>query len=384
MEKVAVPDSAFDMRIAIVNFTSGGLSGGYRKYLSRVVPLLQCDSRIKRLDIFTPVDIGLASKGKVQWHLMPRDYDIKVVAWLKRHLAKLKPDVVFIPTARWINFNGIPTVIMVRNMAPLLVPFKGNSIKECFKNIARYVSALKACRRANRIIAISNHVREFLVKKWRVDPSRIGLVYHGVDIQNNLSLSTPPKNLSGYKISRFIFTAGSIRPARGLEGSIKAMKFLKDLYSDLSLIIAGNTDSGTESYRRRLNVIAKKFGVSERIFWVGQLSENEMNWCYKNCSAFIMTSRAEACPNIALEAMSHSCMIVSTTQPPMPEFFRNAAFYYNAGNSSNLAQQIHAALELSEEERMDKRAATRTIAEEFSWERTARLTIDQLALSHSK
>ena len=36
------------MRIAVVNLTSGGLSGGYRKYLARLMPLLASDPRVQR------------------------------------------------------------------------------------------------------------------------------------------------------------------------------------------------------------------------------------------------------------------------------------------------------------------------------------------------
>jgi len=55
-----------------------------------------------------------------------------------------------------------------------------------------------------------------------------------------------------------------------------------------------------------------------------------------------------------------------------------------AGNSSNLVQQIHIALKMSEEERMAKSDASRAIAENISKARAARLTIDQLVPFPSK
>jgi len=42
------------MRVAVVNLTAGGLSGGYRKYLARLMPLLAADSRVTRLGVFAP------------------------------------------------------------------------------------------------------------------------------------------------------------------------------------------------------------------------------------------------------------------------------------------------------------------------------------------
>ena len=370
------------LNLAVVNLTGGGLSGGYIKYLNRVLPLIKQNSIVSRINIYVPPQAKekMASIG-VSLTSWPDGDHRKGFPWLKNEIVRNQTDCVFIPTARFINFGQIPATIMVRNMEPILVPFKGNSVKVCLKNIARYVSALRACKCARRIIVVSNHVHDFLVKKWKIDPMRVGVVYHGVDSCSNFSYANPPKILNRHKISSFIFTAGSIRPARGLEDLIKAMSVLEDRHKDLSLIIAGDTDSETGSYMRHLIKLAKSLGVSERILWAGQLSESEMNWCYRNCSSFIMTSRVEACPNVALEAMGHSCLIVSTTQPPMPEIFENAAIYYVRGNSWQLAQNIHYSLELSEQERVIRRTTSLAIAAKFSWERTARLTIDQLILS---
>ncbi|MHA1381779.1 MAG: glycosyltransferase family 4 protein [Candidatus Helarchaeota archaeon] len=366
------------MQIAIVIYTAGGLSGGYKKYLRRILPIIKSDTRVEHIDIYTPINLGQENGEKVRWYLFPKGCDFRITFWLKREISKIKPDIVFIPTARWINFRNIPTVVMVQNMEPMLMPLdNNNSLKECGKNIARYFTALMACRCADRVIALSNFVKKYLVEKWRINPDKIGVVYHGSDIDNVLSISNPLKRFRVKEIPRFIFTAGSIRPARGLEDSIKAMKYLKNKYKDLYLLIAGNSDRGAKSYKYYLHKKARKLEVSDRVFWMGHLNEKEMNWCYQNCSAFIMTSRVEACPNIALEAMSHGCISVSTDNPPMPEIFSDSAFYYNAGNSRQLAQQIDIALKMSKDQETKNRLAARAIAENFNWERTVRLTVNQ-------
>ena len=45
------------MHVAIVNITAGGISGGYRKYLQKIVPLLGRDQRVTSLDVFVPEQI---------------------------------------------------------------------------------------------------------------------------------------------------------------------------------------------------------------------------------------------------------------------------------------------------------------------------------------
>ena len=42
------------MRIAIINLTGGGMSGGYRKYVRNILLLIQSDNRVTSLDVFIP------------------------------------------------------------------------------------------------------------------------------------------------------------------------------------------------------------------------------------------------------------------------------------------------------------------------------------------
>ena len=45
------------MRVALVNLTSGGLSGGSRKYLLELVPLLRAHRAVRDLHVFLPPSV---------------------------------------------------------------------------------------------------------------------------------------------------------------------------------------------------------------------------------------------------------------------------------------------------------------------------------------
>ena len=167
------------MRLAVVNLTSGGFSGGYRKYLSRLVPLLANDPRVSALSVFVPERAGIEMDPGIDVRTWPQsERNLKT---LQRDLATRRPDVVFVPTARHLSSGSAPVVVMVRNMEPLEVPFGGNTWVEGLRNVARAWEARRACRRATRVIAVSDHVRRFIISRWHIDEDRIGTVYHGVD-----------------------------------------------------------------------------------------------------------------------------------------------------------------------------------------------------------
>jgi glycosyltransferase involved in cell wall biosynthesis len=352
------------MHVAVVNLTSGGLSGGYRKYLSRLMPLLASDSRIARLTVFVPAGGSAELDTRLDIRSMPGGPG--AFSTVARQVVELAPDVVFVPTARTLDAGGMPLLTMVRNMEPLTVPFSGNAWSEGLRNMARAWEARRACRRATRVIAVSNYVRTFVISKWGLDPGRVATVYHGVDRPPGTTGASPP--------GRTLFTAGSIRPARGLDDVIRVLPLLDP---DVELVIAGRVDAGCEGHGARLGRLAERLGVARRITWAGQLDPGAMARAFTAAVAFVMTSRAEACPNTALEAMSCGTASVSVEHAPMPEFFTDAALYYPAGNVPVLARQLRNLLD-NPAQRDELRAAASRRAADFSWAVTKERTVEEL------
>jgi glycosyltransferase involved in cell wall biosynthesis len=356
------------MRLAVVNVTSGGMSGGYRKYLMRLMPLLANDPRVTDLSVFVPerAAVNLASEIEVRtWR--PGSGGSRF-ATLARDVAACAPDVVFVPTSRHVSFGSTPVATMVRNMEPLEAPFGGNTWTESVKNVARAWEARRACRHATRVIAVSEHVRNFIVSRWRIDRERIGTVYHGVDEAAPRPAPMEPET------GRTLFTAGSIRPARGLEDVIRALPLLD---ADVRLVIAGGVDAGCARYADGLRRLCGETGVTARVSFAGQLDTAGMASAFQHAVAFVMTSRVEACPNTALEAMSHGCAIISVNRAPMPEFFRDAARYYPVAEAHALAVQLRAILaDPAERGRLGRAARCRAAA--FTWEATKNRTIEEL------
>jgi len=364
------------VKIAIVNLTSGGLSGGYLKYLVNLVPLLRQDPRVTKLDVFVPEGVLLpAHCGSLR--MWPKRDGAAGFPTLRGTLASLAPDVVFFPTARLVDCGAIPTVVMVRNMEPLLVPFGGNGWRESLRNLARARVAHRACDRASRVIAVSDYVRRFIVERWRLPSAKIGRVYHGVAAEP--AAAAAPASLQ--QVGRFVFTAGSIRPARGLEDLIRATPALLRAHPDLAVVIGGKADAVSHDYEARMQHLAARQGVARAIVWTGQLSSAEMAWAYGRCAAFVVTSRAEACPNVALEALSHGAPVVSTSQDPMPEFFGGTATYYRPEHADELALRVTQIMAEPEPAAAARRESARARAAEFPWRRTADETVTELDLA---
>jgi glycosyltransferase involved in cell wall biosynthesis len=208
------------------------------------------------------------------------------------------------------------------------------------------------------------------------------MVPHGIEAPLDETCRIAPASLRTMPVSgAMLFTAGSIRPARGLEDAIEALSLLSRHGKSARLIIAGEVAGDAARYRQKLDRYIQQSGLSERVCWTGSLTASEMGWCFAQCDAFIMTSRVEACPNTALEAMTYGAVCVSTTNRPMPETFGAGALYYPAGDVRALAECLEIVIDGTAPNRraLSSRAVTR--AAEFTWARTARDTVRQLALA---
>ncbi|HCI56040.1 MAG TPA: hypothetical protein DFI01_08970 [Bacteroidales bacterium] len=371
------------MRIAILSMTLGGMSGGYRKYMDNILPLLISNPIIHGVEIYIPERSAayITNKNNCDIKLI-KSHDIySGYSNLKKRIMKLHPDVVFIPTAQWIDLDGIPIVNMVRNMEPLLMWFCKEDLLESAKNLMRYVAAKRATKKSTRVIAVSEFVRDFLVNRWQITANKLAVIYHGIEQKVFWDSETiPPDKLKCFNVGnfRFIFTAGSIRPARGLEDIIRAFRLVLRTDGNIFLVIGGDTTSRMNSYKKKLMTLSEEEGISSHVIWAGQLNDYEMRWCYKNCEMLVMTSRVEACPNVALEAMASGCLIVSTESPPMPEFFDDVALYYKPGAYEDLGVKINELLRWSSGKKQEVRDHAKIIASKFSWENCAKNTISEL------
>jgi glycosyltransferase involved in cell wall biosynthesis len=367
------------MKLALVNLTSGGLSGGYRKYLHKMIPLLRAHSALQSLDVFLHKNL-VPEFSSVHDRISSWSLGEEYIGypWLRREIRQLNVDVVFIPTGRTLILDSIPVAIMMRNMEPLLGPFEGNPLSERLRNVLRSRNMYQSCKRANRVIAVSKYVRDFLVNSWNIEPQKVGMVYHGTEPTIN---PLEPVPVGREVPPRFFFTAGSIRPARGLEDLFRALTILKNASKTYHLMIAGKVDPGMSNYHRALRQLVETLGLKEQVKWLGPLDASSMALHFSRAIAFVMTSRAEACPNIALEAMSCGSQVVSTRQPPMPEFFRDTAVFYTPGKSEELAVQLDVMANRDHSQVKEARETAKLRAADFTWSKTVENTVEELNIA---
>jgi glycosyltransferase involved in cell wall biosynthesis len=302
----------------------------------------------------------------------------KRVLWERREVPRIvrgeQIDVLFTPYQIGPRIPDVRHVLMLRNMEPFLCQAYRYSAKTWLRNRLLRRLSVRCLSQADRVIAVSGFARDQLLRGIGIDAARIREVTHGSpdrrsdmnDVQDRATLGTV--GVEG----DYIFTCGSLLPYRRCEDVIAAFNQYEPAQgSRAQLVIAG---SGTD--RRYGELIRRAVSASphgERILVLGQVPWETMAVLYRQCSVFIMASEIEACPNIAIEAMSAGCAIVSANCPPLPEVFQGCSLEYRARDVDHLAERMRSAVE-DANLRREMKARARQRAGAFSWEKCARET----------
>lgn len=379
------------MRIAMINKTGGGMSGGVQKYVRYMVPRVAAHPDIEALLCASvpaiPVHhwFALLQEPPLANVMFTTCQPYRIVGkqqdpHLHEQLRLFHPDVIYLPLERFFRFQNVPVVNMVHNMLPLVkVGRQGHPFSERLKMLVQAIDAKRTLRQSDRIIANSEFVRDFLQQTWQISAKKIGLAYNGVEPPDDVQALRPASVPDAWK-GTFFFSAGTIRPYRGLEDSIRALARLS-VYAgqNARLVIGGAAPPTMLKYQQRLKRLSQRSGAAPHICWAGHLTAQEMSWCYHHCAAFIMSSRVEACPNIALEAMAHGCVSLAADNPPLPEIFGNTALVYPSGDDRTLADLMLRLLKWDHPRRHEISERTKQRARQFSWDECAEKTIAELA-----
>lgn len=365
------------MKLAVLNLTGGGVSGGYRRYLEGMLPRLAGAAEVSAILCASPA--GFSAGG---W--LPRHEKIKHAACepfrpfrhapgpaLKAALDAFGPDLLFIPIERRLDYGRVPVVTMLQNMGPISGVMGGAGLLENFRCRIQAYETGQALRRAAAVITPTEYVKSAAAAYFSLPAKKFTAIRYG---------STPPatprkpdgRDLGG---GGMVFTAGSFEVYRGFEDLLAVMPPLRAKFPALKLAVAGSARPAGEAYRARLERLAEATCPAGSVVWLGGIAAEGMAWCYLNASAFVMTSRMESFGFTALEAMACGCNIVSADASCLPEVLGECPAYYVPGDAAGLAAALEKVLSRGKGEREAAAAAARARAASFSWDAAASLTL---------
>ena len=239
--------------------------------------------------------------------------------------------------------TSLPTAVTLHDVQHLDLPGLFSRGERAFRALAWHRSA----RRAERVIVMSEFVRERAVEHLGLDPARVRVIPLGLDHH---------RFVPGHA-EREPFLVYPARPWRhkNHERLFEAFAILRRERPELRLVLTGGGDFGSLPE-----------GVEAR----GQVPLAELVSLLQRASALVFPSLYEGFGLPPLEAMACGCPVACSNTAALPETVGDAALLFDPSDPSAIAAAVRDVLD--DPAPWIARGFDR--ATSFTWERTARLT----------
>jgi len=323
---------------------------------------------------FDPKTLGLPLENE-HWKYIT--VEKKIGPWTLVDLSKKlfkdrrKIDVFFSPTHYLPLHAPCPCVISILDVSYIYFP-------ELFKKKDLYqlkVWGKASIRKATKVLTISKSSKNDIINEYKVADNKVIVTYPGVKELKTENLE--PKNMGKEQLAEqfgikgdYILFVGTLQPRKNIVRLIEAFSKLK---TDLELVIVGK--KGWQ-YEEILNA-PEKFGVSEKVKFLENVTDKELPSLYKNALLFILPSLYEGFGLPVLEAMQFGCPVITSNISSLPEAAGEAALYVNPESVEDIAEKLEKLInEPKLREELVKKGYEQV--KKFSWEKTAKETLKVL------
>jgi glycosyltransferase involved in cell wall biosynthesis len=235
-------------------------------------------------------------------------YSRKILRWLRQNMTRFDGVVIH---GIW-TFHGLATAMAANGRFPYMVFTHGmldpwfkryyplKHIKKCIYWPAQYW----VLRNAEAVMFTSALERDlapqsFWPNRWKglVVPYGTGEPPENTQAQADAWYARVPA-LRG---RRYILFLSRIHEKKGCDLLIRAFARIAPRHPNIDLVIAGPDQMGLQ---RKLQQMAQKLGIAERIHWPGPLAGDAKWGAMRNCDAFILPSHQENFGVVVAEALA--------------------------------------------------------------------------------
>ncbi len=357
------------MRIGIDAYTLG-IVGGPRTYLLNLIGELLLVDRENEYIIFYPCRkfIGKFPTAK-EVYIPPSHFLFRL---LREHILLpiycilYRIDLLHSPKSACPVFSPCKRVVTIHDIIPIKYP-------ETEKPLARLYWRIQiplAAKFSEKIVTVSKHSKEEIIKKFRIPEEKIKVIYHGVNKTHPPSTLHPPP---------YILYVGTIKPRKNLEVLIRAYASIKGNIKQ-KLVICGRLGYKyksifAEAELSGLVVQRPDEHISDPdVIFTGPVPDEEISSIYRSASLFIYLPSYEGFGLPVLEAMAFGVPVICSDIPSLREIADSAVVFVNLAEIKKVEEAIISVIGNEKmREKMIKRGME--VAKKFSWERTALETL---------
>jgi len=262
-------------------------------------------------------------------------------------------------------FSPCPTVVTIYDLSFLHFPDR-------FPRLQRwYLTSQtgRSCRRARRVITISESSRQDVHRFFGVPLAQIAVIYPGVD---SMYRPLPAVEVAAFRQrgqlpARFVLHVGTLQPRKNIPLLLEAFALLPD--SDVHLVLAGGKGWLFDEIFQRV----QDLGLENRVRFTGYVRDEDLPLWYNAADLFVFPSVYEGFGMPVVEAMACGTPVVASSASSMPEAMGEAGLLFDPQNVAELVDRMTTVLHDSQLS-AKMRQQGQEHAAKFSWEQAGRET----------
>ncbi len=361
----------------LLDFSQTYRSGGISRYIYHLLVELRALGGDDRFSVFVgraPVDSALAPTPGFRLRPvgLPTSRPVVRIFWeqalqprtLRREGVDLLHSLAFAQPLFWRG----PSVISFMDLSFLRFPRAFNRANRLYLTIM----ARAAVRRADHLLAISEHTRQDLLRLLGASPERVTVTYCGVDSSFK---PLDPALVRAYREQhglpeRFVLYVGTLEPRKNVPRLLQAYARLRRSGGAPPLVLAG-----ARGWRHAaIDAALDRLDLREHVRFLGYVPAAELPLCYNAATVFAYPSLYEGFGLPPLESLACGTPVVTSNASSLPEAVGNAALLVDPRDPAALAGALGAALE-DESLRDRLRRSGFERARQFTWRRMAEQTV---------
>jgi len=229
----------------------------------------------------------------------------------------------------------------------------------------------QAAKRSDRVIADSQATRADLIEMLGVSPGRIDVVPLGLGAVRREQPLAQDETRKRFELGEgpVLLSLSAKRPHKNLAALIGALAAMPAQARPMLVLPGYPTE-----HERELRECASAAGVNEHVRFLGWVSSAEIEGLWSVAEAFVFPSLYEGFGLPVLEAMARGVPVACSNASSLPEVAGEAALLFDPADEHAIATALGRLLsDRALRERLA--AAGEQRAREFTWERTAQLTL---------
>lgn len=268
-------------------------------------------------------------------------------------------------------FCSFPSILTIHDLITFEYP------KLCQRESVFYFKLLlsRSIKRATKIIAVSNTIKNDILRRFDVPDAKIEVVYHGINLilKKTENIDNLKKTRQKYHLpERYILFVGNIEPKKNLERLIRAFdKLRKTTELKHKLVIVGKKGWKYNSVFKTIDELK----IRNEIIFTGYVPEVDLSTIYSMADLFMFPSLYEGFGIPPLEAMACEVPVIVSNKGALPEVTGGRCLQIDPYNVQEITEVMYKLLTDTNLRRKSILQGNEWV-KQFSWEKAAKETLN--------